>query len=159
MNIRVAIAFIAFVPLISCQCQKLALQRPSSRNPVSCLYRKFHEQPSKEHLLDLLLGCSEHMPEIEILVVLRNCLRGDASTVANFDDVPYTDHMVAAACLSAIMGSSLATDGLSVQAIMSRRIDDVPYRYHFYVIQPEDAKRLEFMASAWIDGFLAGTGK
>jgi hypothetical protein len=156
MNRQILLAFLVLMPLAGCFGPQLAVQQSGDQCDVPILYGRFLDDPSKEHLLDLLFACSEGELSEEGLVSLLDRLRRPNRTVGTIDGVAYTDHTVAVACLSSMMGSVLKTDGLDVTAIVARRVGDTPYRYHLYNIGPGEATRLDEIASTWIDGFLAG---
>jgi hypothetical protein len=76
--------------------------------------------------------------------------------VAEFNGVELTNHELALVCLRAFIGAELNVCGLRVKAILSRRVLDVPYRYHIYELDPGDEQRLDHDVSLWIAGFMAG---
>jgi hypothetical protein len=156
MNARIIIASVVLSLLGGCLRPQLAVRPSTDRLEVLNRYERFQDQPSKERLLDLLVACSETKPTEETFIALRDHLRKPDRAITAIDGVDYTDHAITVACLSAIMGTILPTDSLAVKAIVSRRVGDTPYRYHLHVIEPDDARRLDRIASAWIDGFLAG---
>jgi hypothetical protein len=139
----------------------LSLSRDAGKTSHSCvsvslLFDELLALPSEDRIVDLFLSCSRQLPTEDALVMLRDQLRRPALVVADVNGIKLTNHDIALVCLRAFIGSELNVTGLQVKAILSRRVLDVPYRYHVYGLESGDEKRLDHDASLWIAGFMAG---
>ena len=156
MKILITFAMATLLMGSGCIQSRLDVRLSGDRHEVLTSHARFLEEPSTEHLLDLLVNCSETDVDVEALWTLCGHLRIPDCEVATIGDVVYTDHDISAACLCAMTGYEFDYNELIVKAIVSRRINGVPYRYHIYATTPDFSKRMDQIVSAWIDGFMAG---
>ena len=159
MKFSISIFIVCSLVLSGMGCQSfLRATGETSQSPVSLssLYDQLLASPSEERILDLLLSCSQQVPAEDALVLLRDRFRQPERVVVEFNGVEFTNHELALVCLRAFIGSELNVSGLQVKAILSRRVLDVPYRYHIYELEPGDEQRLDHDVSLWIAGFMAG---
>lgn len=130
--------------------------RAEGMPPVLEAYRRLLLEPTEEHLLDAAIAAHMNAPDLRTVEFLRRHLRNTEGTVLAIDGVEYSDAEVAYQCLDGCVLDTAEIAGGRVKGIVSRRVEDCPFRLHLVEIPVDDAARCDTLAQAWLEGYRIG---
>lgn len=130
--------------------------RAEGTPPVVEAYRRLLLEPTEEHLLDAAIAAHMNAPDLWTVEFLRRHLRNTEGTVLSIDGVEYSDAEVAYQCLDGCVLDTTEIAGGRVKGIVSRWVEDCPFRLHLVEMPADNAARCDALARAWLEGYRTG---